>query len=325
MVQRSFCGVIIIPKSDYDKLRDQLKFITDESGENIIEKLTGASLGVNENDSEYLPHTLLKLAYLNYYLGIFSRIAASRRQNKGFNKVLFIDAFSGSGLVKIKNTEFTALGSSFLALLNDKIDKVISFEIDERKAELLSRRMDLIKPGKSLVISGDVNTNIERIVKQFVNSRTIVLFFVDPEGMEPNFSQLKVLIDRSEFVDIMMNYTWGVYRLQGRIEKKFTESDLARMMTFLPSYKPGKTPDEALLELFEEEFGKPYGDKVAVASKGNKIEYYMILRVRETKSKSKFTDPMKLFGKIIEKYDGEKVKTILESIKGMQGGFTFDG
>ena len=312
------------PKSDYDKLRDQLKFIADENGRQVIAKLNSSSLGVTDVDNEYLPHTLLKLAYLNYYLGIFATIAASRKQNKGFNRVLFIDAFGGSGLVRIKNTGFTVLGSSLLALLNDKFDNVISFEIDEKKANLLLKRMELISPGRGTVIAGDVNSNIEKVVKDLVNSRTIVLFFVDPEGMEPNFSQLKALADQSRFVDIMMNYTWGVYRLQGRIEKRFTESDIARMKTFLPNYEPGKTPDEALLDLFEKEFGKPYGERVAISSKGNKIEYWMILRVRETKSKSKFLNAMKLFGNVIERYDGEKIKTILESVKGMHGGFTFD-
>ena len=312
------------PKSDYDRLRDQLKFIADESGRQVISKLNSNSLGVTDEDNEYLPHTLLKLAYMNYYLGIFATIAASRKQNNGFNSVLFIDAFGGSGIVKIKNTRFTVLGSSILALLNEKIDKVISFEIDEKKANLLKKRMELISPGRGIVITGDVNSNIEKVAKEYVNSRTIVLFFVDPEGMEPNFSQLKALIDRTQFVDIMMNYTWGVYRLQGRIEKRFTESDIGRMKAFLPNYEPGRTPDEALLELFEKEFGKLYGEQVAISSKGNKIEYWMILRVRETKSKSNFLDAMKLFGKIIERYDGETIKTILESIKGMQGEFTFN-
>lgn len=312
------------PKSDYDRLKDQLRFIADENGKKIISKLESKSLGLTVGDNEYLPHTLLKLAYLNYYMGIFATIASSRKKNHGFNKVLFIDAFGGSGLVRIKNTEFTILGSSLLALLNDKFDKVISFEIDEKRADLLSRRMELISPGRSIVITGDVNENIDKIANEFVNSRTIVLFFVDPEGMEPNFSQLKALTDRSQFVDIMMNYTWGVYRLEGRIKKMFTKSDFDRMKTFLPTYEQGKTPDEALLQLFEKEFGKPYGERVAISSIGSKIEYWMILRVRETKSKSKFLEAMKLFGGIIEGYNGEKVKTILENIKGIQSGFTFN-
>ena len=33
---------------------------------------------------------------------------------------------------------------------------------------------------------------------------------------------------------------------------------------------------------------------------------------------------MNKFGNIIEKYDGEKTKTILENIKGMQGEFAFN-
>ena len=305
-------------KSDYQKLSDQIKFIADENGLNVLNLLTDNGLGVSQQDNEYGAHSLLKLSYLNYYLEIFTRIANSHKIKGGFSKVLFIDAFGGSGLVKIKNTRYVVPGSSILAALNGKFDKIISFEIDPIRAGLLSKRLELFCPGKVEVIEGDVNFNINNIVNKYVNSRAIVLFFVDPEGMEPDFSRLKVLMDRSEFVDIMMNYTWGVYRLQGRIEKRFTENDIMKMQSFLPGYVPGKTADDALLGLFEEEFGKPYGDDVPIKSKGNKTEYSMILRVRETKGKTTFLNPMKAFGDIIKNYDGESCELILRTIKGDQ-------
>ena len=308
----------MVVKTEYQKLFDQIKFIADEVGLNVMNLLEKNGLGVTQLDNEYGAHTLLKLSYLNYYLRIFTRIAISRKSKGGFSKVLFIDAFGGSGLVRIKNTKYSVMGSSLLAALNGSFDKIISFEIDKDKASILSKRMSLICPGKYEVIGGDVNENLEKIVEELVTSRTIVLFFVDPEGMEPEFSKLKILMDKSKFVDIMMNYTWGVYRLQGRIEKRFTENDLRRMQSFLTEYNIGSTPDEALLQMFEKEFGKPYGDSVSINSRGNKTEYSMILRIRETIGGTKFIEPMKLFGKIIEIYNGEQCEAILRTIKGNQ-------
>lgn len=303
-------------KTDYDRLYDQLKIICDGNSQNVIEQLHNHGAGKSISDNEYGAHTLLKLAYLNYYIGIFSRIASARKAKGGFSKILFIDAFGGSGLVKIKDTKHYVLGSSILAALNGKFDKIISFEINEEKANLLEKRLNYISPGKTEVILGDVNKKIEEVVDKYVTSKTIVLFFVDPEGMEPSFSNLKTLMDKTHFVDTMLNYSWGVYRLQGRIIKSLNDGDLRRMQTFLPTYMLGKTPDESLLELFENVFGKPYGNNVSIHSIGDKVEYSMILRIRKTQGETKFIDPMIEFGKIIDKYDGEMANKILSTISG---------
>ncbi|MFG1555511.1 MAG: three-Cys-motif partner protein TcmP [Thermoplasmataceae archaeon] len=316
------CGRIdLMPKkakTDYEKLSDQIRFIACGNESNVIELLDTNSLGLSEIDNEYGGHTLLKLSYLNYYMGIFSRIAKSRKDKGGFSKILFVDAFGGSGLVKIRNTNYSVLGSSLLAAMNEHFDKIISFEKDEERAEILSKRMELLCPGKFEVVKGDVNINIEKIVKEQVTARTIVLFFIDPEGMEPEFAKLKTLMKKTQYVDILMNYTWGVYRLQGRIEKRFTDNDIKRMQSFLPGYEVGDTPDESLLSMFEEEFGKPFGDMVPINSIGNKTEYSMILRIRETSGGTSFIEPMKSFGKIIGNYDGKNCEAILRTIKGDQ-------
>ncbi len=305
-------------KTGYEKLYDQIKIIADKARHDILDTLEHNSLGASNIDNEYGAHTLLKLSYLNYYLGIFTRIAISHKKKGGFSKVVFIDAFGGSGLVGIKNTKYTVLGSSLLAALNGGFDKIISFEVDKERANILSKRLNLILPEKCQVINGDVNEEIGRIVDNEITSKTIVLFFVDPEGMEPQFSKLRKLIDKTQYVDILMNYTWGVYRLQGRIEKNFSMPDINRMQSFLDGYKLGGTPDEALLEMFETKFGKPFGDNVPIKSKGEKTEYSMVLRIRRTQGGTKFIDPMKEFGKIIGSYSGEDCNNILRTIKGDQ-------
>ena len=91
------------------------------------------------------------------------------------------------------------------------------------------------------------------------------------------------------------------------------------MRKFLPTYVPGKTPDESLIAMFEDVFGKPYGDRVDIRSRGNNKVYSMILRVRKTKGNTEFITPIRDFGRIIDKYDGDNVYSILETIKGKQG------
>ena len=315
-------GGIIIPrqkKDDYQKIAGQIGIVSDEAGNSVIARLGAKGLGPSSEDSEYPPHTMLKLSYLNYYIDIFARIASSRKSKGGFSKVLFIDAFAGSGMVRIKGTDHVVLGSSLLASLNDKFDKIISFEIEPARAQMLRRRLDVLAPGRAQVIEGDVNKTIADIVKDQVTAKTIVLFFVDPEGMEPDYSQLKYLMDKTGYVDTMMNFTWGVYRLDGRIIKSKNFNDFEKMKKFLPTYAPGVPPDDALIEMFEGVFGKPYGDRVDIKSRGDNKVYSMILRIRKTKGDTKFIDPIRDFGLIVGKYDGEKALNILETIKGKQG------
>jgi len=77
-------------------------------------------------------------------------------------------------------------------------------------------------------------------------------------------------------------------------------------------------PDESLLSMFEEEFGKPFGDMVPINSIGDKTEYSIILRIRETSGGTTFIEPMKSFGKIIGNYDGKDCEAILRTVKGDQ-------
>ena len=80
-------------KSDYQKLSDQIKFIADENGLNVLNLLTDNGLGVSQQDNEYGAHSLLKLSYLNYYLEIFTRIANSHKIKGGFSTFRKLDEF----------------------------------------------------------------------------------------------------------------------------------------------------------------------------------------------------------------------------------------
>ena len=127
-------------KSDHERLTDQLRVISDKVDKDIIKILIANNLGPSTIDNEYKAHTVLKLAYLNYYMGIFLPVA-----HKYFNKVVFIDAFGGSGLVKIENSIYTVLGSTLLAAtasVNGKgFDQVVSIDKDQDKSNMLKSRV----------------------------------------------------------------------------------------------------------------------------------------------------------------------------------------
>jgi len=286
----------MVKKDNYNKLLDQIKIIADKPESIILDTLRKENLGVCDKDAQYGAHTILKLAYLNYYMGIFLPIAHTYSDN-----VVFIDVFSGSGLVKIKNTEYTVLGSSLLAakpvITSRKdqhkryytFDKIISIESDKDKAELLNNRFKALNIQNAKVLYGDSNEIISNLTEECkIEKNSIVLLFIDPEGMEPMFSNYIPFYNGVHRVDTIMNYTWGIKRVKGKLEKNLENIDYIKleekMKSMIPNYNIGDNPDEKLLEFFEKEFGKPMGSEVNIHDIGKKIAYSMILRTNNTYS-----------------------------------------
>jgi three-Cys-motif partner protein len=306
-------------KSDQDKLQDQLRVVGDADGRNIIGNLNSLNLGFSGVDNEYGPHTLLKLSYLNYYLGVFLTIANRWKKKGRFNKIVFVDAFAGSGLVGIKDSGSTVLGSTLLAAGDKRVDQVISIEKDGSKANILEKRCVALGYNNVAIEIGDTNQLIPLLPSRFnIGPKSIVMLFLDPEGMEPEFSQFVPLSKATDSVDIILNYTWGVYRLAGRIEKGIYPGDLERMKKLIPNYIAGDNPDEKLLEYFEKQFGKPIGRKIDIHSDGSKIVYSMILRVRQTTSGSPWVSAMDEFGNFVSSIDGDRALKALNVVKGVQ-------
>ena len=318
-------------KDNYNKLLDQVKIIADKPGMEIMDILGNKDLGICDKDPQYSPHTILKLSYLNYYLGVFLPIA-----NKYSDNVVFIDVFSGSGLVKIKNTEYTVLGSSLLAAKSVKnsrkghnkkygFDKIISIELEKDKAELLNSRFKALNIQNARALCGDSNDIISNLTEECkIENNSIVLLFIDPEGMEPIFNKYIQFYDSVHRVDTIMNYSWGVIRVQGKLEKHLDNSDYIkleeRMKNFIPNYTVGDNPDEKFLEFFENEFGKPMGSGVNIHDIGKKIAYSMILRINKTNSNTKWKEAMKDIENEISRHDD---KTSLELLRTTLSGKTF--
>ena len=309
-------------KSGHDRLMDQLKVISDKVDKSIIQTLIKNNVGPSTSDNEYKAHTVLKLAYLNYYMGVFLPIA-----HKYFDKIVFIDAFGGSGIVKIENSHFTVLGSTLLAAtaktLNGKsFDLVISIDNDKDKADLLKSRVQALNLKNIHIEYGNANDIIKDIAAKYnLDNNTGAIFFIDPEGMEARLIQFMPLFNSVKAVDLIINATWGIQRLHGRIQKNVNEADIKTMQRMVPDYTPGDDPDEKLLYFFEKKLAKPIGDAVNIHDIGRKKAYSLILRTNRTKNNSKWTESMKPLSRYIDTLDDKSALTFLNQIFGRQEHF----
>lgn len=269
-----------------------------------------------ENDDiEYGAYTIKKLLFLNYYMGTFLRIA--NKHSRG--KKIFVDAFGGTGIVKIKNTKTYVKGSSLCGALANAtrpeeptFDEVYSFEIDPKRYELLHKRFNLLQSKvrpKLYAINEDVNKGIMNIE---IDSEDYVLLFIDPEGLEPNMIYFLLFALQSDHVDIILNISSGVKRVAGIAQT--SPAHLKTLKKFLPNYTPNMPIDAVVDELFKKYFNKEYEVTTSVTSKGKKEVYSLTLRVRKTKGGSPFVRGIKDFVPCLKKLDGDKIEHMLRSL-----------
>jgi len=310
-------------KTPYESLLDQIKIISGKSAVDYIKILETARLGLRQEDLAYDSHTLLKLSYLNYYLGVFLPIAAYGKEKGKFDKIIFIDAFGGGGILGIKGTGYSVLGSTLLAATartrNASFDEIISIDLDNKRSDLLQKRCNVLGLSNVKVLNGNVNDLITEVPNKFgISSKSIVMLFIDPEGMEPEFSKFVSLSQTTQYIDIMLNYTFGVRRLNGRIHYNNKSKDIEKMRIMIPNYVQGSDPDDRLATYFESQFGKPKSKKVEIRNNGRTM-YSIILRVRQTYGDSKWIEAMNKFGDYISKTDGSNALQMLMTVMGDQG------
>ncbi len=298
----------------------------DDNSKKIVDTLKQRDYWYREGiDIEYGPHTLKKLMFLWYYTDIAVKIA---REN--FKKIVFIDSFSGSGLVKIKDTDNVCLGSALIPVVytlketsksKKGFDEIILIDKENEKIDLLKSRLDAIKNYFNLDLKynplpGDSNEviNSERVLGS-VNRTSYVLIFIDPEGLEPKLPAYLPLLDKVLASDIILNASWGLTRLAGTpLAKDLIEK-------YLGNYDKTKPIEQQLNEVFENEFGKKVGVSLDVQDIKNRPEYTIMLRVRSTSSGSPWVEGMKDFvDNVLSQYTTREIKKFLDQLSGRQRG-----
>lgn len=153
------------------------------------------------------------------------------KQKNNYDGAVYIDLFSGSGLVKLRETGDIIAGSPLCALSHPDMnfDYAVCVEKDKKKSQVLEQRLDKILPKEKFnVIQGDCNAVISNVVNNIKSkfSNPIVFTFVDPEGMEIKMKTLKFLSDSFPAQDFMINVgSQGLLRVKGKLDKGDTSTE----------------------------------------------------------------------------------------------------
>jgi three-Cys-motif partner protein len=218
-----------------------------------------------------------KLKILQQYLPVYL-LATTRALER-----IYIDAFAGPGLNRLRGKSRTIDGSPLIALdacarNGTKFDRLFFIEHDPAvAAELHDVLNTRDKTQRASVIEGDVNDELpERIKKLPLRSPTFV--FVDPDGIEPRWTTIEAIAPwRTE---LLINFPLGMSINRNPDSDKVTAYfGTDRWRALWNSTRPGRT--RALLQLYKErlaELGYRYttqDDRLVKTSQGRRL-YYLI-------------------------------------------------
>jgi len=134
--------------------------------------------------------TTEKLEIIEKYFNAFATIM----KNQSWAKTVYIDAFAGSGEIKLADTSITA-GSPLIALQYD-FSKYYFIEYDKKKIAKLEKLIECQYPQKKskvVFINGDCNEELPKIffeLSKDISTRGVL--FLDPFALELKWSTLEL-------------------------------------------------------------------------------------------------------------------------------------
>jgi three-Cys-motif partner protein len=152
--------------------------------------------------------TLRKNQIIHQYLQVFT--STMRRK---FNYLVFLDLFSGSGLKRIGNSQYT-YGSPVLAMDDSNgFSKFIFCEQNSGNADALRVRVNKYFRHKNVVVfNGNPNTKIDRLEYYIPDSSTrhkvSTICLIDPFSMDIEFETVKALADLGVNFLIIISLPW---------------------------------------------------------------------------------------------------------------------
>lgn len=206
------------------------KIPTSEWLQNKLEKIIEMTEMVSKEcpghivEPDYGFWSLKKEIALMYWIWPFLHIAS-----KHFKNYYYIDLFAGSGLVKADEVYF--VGSPLVAVCSTlpgkKFREFICFEIDESRKKVLENRAtkasEIYDTCRPKIFNCDCNKNLQNVLEEFCPSRSsCYLAFIDPQGINLNWSTLHQLLMHGKG-DIILNFpTMGILRNINKNESKDT-------------------------------------------------------------------------------------------------------
>lgn len=265
------------------------------------------------------PWSTIKLLTLLRFVPIYTKIIKSPKQAQYFDNMYYIDLLSGSGLCKVGKKGDVIAGSALIAasMCYHEFDQYFLVEQNTLQREALEARLKK-KTCNLTIYNCDCNDCVGNIVEQMLE-RSHYLAFVDCEGLDVGWSNMKILFEK-----------------QGDVLFNFQTSSVARLPQKVKNRVAGWKATEKKLNWFfgddrwkvchsHEEFLNAYTNKIREETnrqivlplpvKGPRgYRYDIILATRRTRGGSPWIKPMKELQEKMGGYRPEVVKTALDII-----------
>jgi three-Cys-motif partner protein len=287
------------------------------------------------NDANYW--AALKIIALAYFSGRYAQIIS----NQGWiKKMYYIDLFSGSGLCCLKDGEII-LGSPIAVADSTRFtpfDQMYLVEKNSTKSKAIESRLNYLKSEFSefnktnyKTLNGDCNDCVQDIIDEIVeNSENQkdyhCLVFIDPYGMEIDWSTVESLLNIQSDVIISFQSFLIAYRAVGKARTSNKDRDrLNRFMGREIDIDKIDNPVKLLSE-YKKNLESHKDITIHCPIKGMKetaFYYDWILTTKRTKSGSPWIKIAIGLKKRIENLDGSKVKKALRQLQGKEASLDF--
>lgn len=137
----------------------------------------------------YNDHSIMKLISITYWVGLFSPIAHRQLREKFGYTVAYVDSMAGCGVTSTKRAGDYLCGSCPSAFLsaskkNFPFDMIIGVEIDKKKADALSKRLDTIVGSPNVVVYSDDILAVSSKIASSIKNKTVSYIVIDPQALQ---------------------------------------------------------------------------------------------------------------------------------------------
>jgi three-Cys-motif partner protein len=145
-----------------------------------------------------------------------------------FNKIFYVDPFSGSGLIRLNGNLFP--GSPLIPLLSHHtipFDKYFLSDVNTRYVSVLKKRISQLRRGKDINVETEVSTFSEISKKLFSGKKPSYwldigyLVFLDPFGLQVDWVDMERILSSGPVDMIFTFMTWAiVWNKSNKLSKK---------------------------------------------------------------------------------------------------------
>lgn len=234
-------------------------------------------------------HSKEKLQTIAQYLPIYLQATTKALER------IYIDAFAGPGVNRIKSTGEVVDGSPLIALGSSakngtKFDRYFFIELDRKTADELTQLIkERFPTAKTDVIVGDVNQELPRLMSR-LRKRSPTFVLLDTEGIEPAWTTIESIADWQ--TELLINFPLGM-----GIKRNLNSEKVTRYFgteDWLPIAETSRGKSRPLLDFYKQRLYKlgykyPTDLDQLIKTAGGQHLYYLIL-VSKVEAAKRITD-----------------------------------